>query len=213
MTQPIWNKFCQRFKVNETCVPLFATDDDEVKVRTVGRDDRPVLMRSEECDAKILAETDLLVADWKSGSHKYDGMIYMMGWMEDAFIPLYIGKTETLGKGDGNLSVNIKNLHTDRSKFARWGDGYQYHIGDLSACVLGHENKQTLKYASWAKCLFASGTQLKRPVYFWAKAWDASEVGVWEEYGPTSLAFLEYLLIGVAGKIYPDLLNRKGLSR
>jgi hypothetical protein len=49
MTQPIWNKFCQRFEVNETCVPLFATDDDEVKVRTVGRDDRYVFMRSEEC--------------------------------------------------------------------------------------------------------------------------------------------------------------------
>ena len=79
--------------------------------------------------------------------------------------------------------------------------------------MLGHENKQTLKYASWAKCLFASGTQLKRPVYFWAKAWDASQVGVWEDIGPTSLAFLEYLLIGVAGKIYPDLLNREGLSR
>jgi hypothetical protein len=78
MTQPIWNKFCQRFKVNETCVPLFATVDGAVKVRTVGRDDRPVLMRSEECDANILAETDILVADWKSGSHKYDGMIYMM---------------------------------------------------------------------------------------------------------------------------------------
>ena len=58
MTQPIWNKFCQRFKVNETCVPLFATDGGAVKVRTVGRSDRSVLMRSEECDTKILAETD-----------------------------------------------------------------------------------------------------------------------------------------------------------
>jgi hypothetical protein len=64
---------------------------------------------------------------------------------------------------------------------------YQYHIGDLSACVLGHESKQTLKYASWAKCLFANGTQLKRPAYFWAKAWDASEVGVWEEYGSVNV--------------------------
>jgi hypothetical protein len=100
-------------------VPLFATVDGAVKVRTVGSNDRPVLMHSEECETKILAETDLLIADWKEGSQKYDGMIYMMGWMEDTFTPLYIGKTETLGKGDGNLSVNIKNLHTDRSKFAR----------------------------------------------------------------------------------------------
>ena len=125
MTQQIWDKFCERFKVNETCVSLFATSNGAVQLRSVGRDGRQVLMRSEECDAKILAETDLLVADWKTGIHKYDGMIYMMGWMEDTFIPLYIGKTESLGKGNGNLSVNIKNLHSDRSKFARWGDGYQ----------------------------------------------------------------------------------------
>jgi hypothetical protein len=36
MTQPIWNKFCQRFEVKETCLPLFATDGATVKVQTVG---------------------------------------------------------------------------------------------------------------------------------------------------------------------------------
>ena len=71
-------------------------------------------------------------------------MLYMMGWKEvGKFVPLYIGKTETIGKGLGNLSANITNLHKDKSKFARWGDNYQYHIGDLSACVLdGHEESK-----------------------------------------------------------------------
>jgi hypothetical protein len=50
-------------------------------------------------------------------------------------------------------------------------------------------------------------------VYFWAKAWDRSQVGVWEELGPTPLAFLEYLLIGVAGLVSPSLLNREGIAR
>jgi hypothetical protein len=35
MTQPIWNKFCQRFEVKEACVPLFATDGAAVKLRRV----------------------------------------------------------------------------------------------------------------------------------------------------------------------------------
>ena len=84
----------------------------------------------------VLVETDKLVADWESGTHQYDGLIYMIGYKEDdIFTPLYIGKTESFGKGKSNLSVNIKNLHTDKSKFARWGDNYAYHIGDLSACL------------------------------------------------------------------------------
>ena len=38
-------------------------------------------------------------------------------------------------------------------------------------------------------------------------------MGVWEELGPTPLAFLEYLLIGVAGLVSPRLLNREGIAR
>jgi hypothetical protein len=58
-----------------------------------------------------------------------------------------------------------------------------------------------------------NGPRLRRPVYFWARAWSPADVGVWEELGPTPLAFLEYLLIGVAGLASPALLNREGLAR
>ena len=55
---------------------------------------------------------------------------------------------------------------------------------------------------------------LQRPVYFWAKAWSASELGVLEEFGPARLTFLEYLLIGVASSAFGDtLLNREGQNR
>ena len=193
-------------------------DDLSVHTKTVGRGGtaRQNLTRSQECEALILSVTDQLVADWTSGARKLDGMLYLMGWKQAGeFVPLYIGKAESTGRG-GGLSVNITNLHTDKSKFARWGDNYAYHIGDLSACVLpGHRDEKKLpKYESWAACLFVSGTsRLREPVYFWATTWNCSDVGIWEEFGPTPLAFLEYLLIGVASGISPDLLNREGRSR
>ena len=217
MKQAIWDKFCSRFSISETSVQLFATDEEgNVQHKLVGKDQRPILMRSHECESMILSVTDLLVDDWTNKANQFDGMIYMMGWKQAGkFVPLYIGKTETFGKGDRNLSANIKNLHKDKSKFARWGDNYAYHIGDLSACFLpGHaQEKKTMKYQSWADCLFTKGTQLRQPVYFWAKAWNPAHIGIWEEYGATPLAFLEYLLIGVAGEISSKLLNKEGISR
>ncbi|MEI6601438.1 MAG: hypothetical protein WCN21_13235 [Comamonadaceae bacterium] len=219
----IWNKFCQRLNVVEQCVPLFLADPGGlVAHRWIGKGEtaRPVLMRSPQMEALIVEITRTLVDDWKSGLNRYDGMIYCMGWLhEKQMVPLYIGKAETVGKGLGNLSANLKNLATDRSKFARWGDNYAYHIGDLSACVLpGHAlEKQTIKYKAWAERLFESTAsltpKLRRPTHFWATAWDKSMTCVWEELGPTSLAFLEYLLIGVAGRVSPVLLNREGISR
>ena len=217
MKQAIWDKFCTRFSIAESCVPLFATDaDGNVQTKTIGKDQRPILVRSDDCESMILSVTSLLVDDWENNAHQFDGMLYMMGWKQEGkFVPLYIGKTETFGKGDRNLSANIKNLHKDKSKFARWGDNYAYHIGDLSACVLAShaEEKKTQKYRSWADCLFTQGAQLRQPVYFWAKAWKPAHIGIWEDYGATPLAFLEYMLIGVAGQISPNLLNLEGLAR
>ncbi len=218
----IWNAFCSRFSIAQKAVPLFATQPDgTVSLKTVGKAvQRPLLMRSPDMETMVRAEVAKLVADHEAGTHRLDGLIYMMGTKQGNTLgPLYIGKTETLGKGDGNLSANIQHLDTDTSKFARWGDNYAYHIGDLSACVLqGHTPSRLVpKYQAWAQTLFtASPTQtplLRQPVYFWAKAWDNSWVGVWQELGATRLAFLEYLLIGVASMVSPQLLNREGLGR
>ena len=221
--QRIWNSFCDRFNVAKECVPLFKVGENGVvATRTIGKgaSQRLVLARSTEMEAVVLREVNKLIEDWEQKRHKLDGLIYCMGWkQQEHFIPLYIGKAETFGKGDGNLSANLLNIHVDRSKFARWGDNYAYHIGDLSACVLtGHSpHKVTRKYSEWSKTLFSATDSaepsLKQPVYFWAKAWNPAHVGIWEELGPTSLAFLEYLLIGVAGRMSPSLLNREGIQR
>ena len=219
----IWNNFCEKMGIGDERIPLFEVNSDlKVATKTIGSSNvRSVLCRSEAMEKKVLSQTDLLVEDWESGLNEFDGLIYLMYLMRGKdVIPCYIGKAETIGKGNGNLSANIKNLHKDKSKFARWGDNYAYHIGDLSAAVLPdhHQSKKTIKYTAWANSLFVSTPsqtpQLRENVFFWAKAWRGSDTGIWEDFGQTRLTFLEYLLIGVASSAFPtSLLNREGQNR
>lgn len=204
-------------------VPLFDVENDLV-VRTQLKgtaNPRLILKRSPEMEALVLREVDTLVDDWQRQEHAYDGLIYVIFTLSDNRVrPLYIGKAESLGRGRGNLSANLIGLQRDKGKFARWGDNYAYHIGDLSAAVLpGHDpSKVVEKYRSWARKLFLTSPTdqptLRQPVWFWAKAWKSSDVGIWADFGPTRLSFLEYLLIGVASAAFTDdLLNREGQNR
>ena len=142
----IWNEFCATHSICTNKVPLFETSSGlAVKTKQIGKPTpRSILCRSSEMDTLIRAECAKLIDDWKQKAFTYDGLIYMMLVEEpEGVVPLYIGKTETIGKGEGNLSANIKNIKTDTQKFARWGDNYKYHIGDLSAAVLlGHDPKE-----------------------------------------------------------------------
>jgi hypothetical protein len=219
----IWDRFCRRQKVMETWVPLFScSPSGAIATRVIGtKNPRKILRRSEAMETMLREQCALLLEDWTSGSHELDGLIYMIAVEEEGqAIPLYIGKAESFGKGDRNLSANIADALRETSKFARWGDNYAYHIGDLSAVTLfgHHERYQTKKYASWASTLFESypsdEPRLVKSVYFWTKAWSRHETGIWEEFGPTRLTFLEYLLIGVASTAFGDrLLNREGRNR
>lgn len=188
----VWDRFCRRFGVVENSVPLFAVDQDGVVAqREIGRGNkRSVLARSPAMETLVLAETAKLVADWEAKTRLYEGLIYCVGWRDDArFVPLNIGKAETLGRGDGNLSANLKKLIKDRSKFGRWGDNYAHHVGDLSACVLpGHlAAKRVSKYQSWAATMFepgpSPGPRLRRPVYFWTMAWEPSQSACGRNWG------------------------------
>ncbi len=52
------------------------------------------------------------------------------------------------------------------------------------------------------------------PIRFWCTAWSPDMTGIWTEFGPCPLAFMEYLLIGVAALLFPeDLLNEEGVNR
>jgi hypothetical protein len=51
-------------------------------------------------------------------------------------------------------------------------------------------------------------------VFFWATAWGPRSYSVWAEFGACSLAFEEYLLIGVGSELFPEaLLNDEGVNR
>lgn len=234
--QALWKNLCGKLHV-EDCVPLFAADaDGNVRIQQIGKKPRrPVLQRSDEMERKVVGIARRLVDDYNNHKdnpeveREFDGMLYMMGWKESdgTFLPLYVGKTETLGRnGDGRLSANLDGVNRGGNKgnFARWGDNYEYHIGDLSSFVLpeGHKahKKKQKKYEQWAKTLFEEKSILKqqpkliRPTFFWGQAWRPTKTSLWEELGPTTLAVSEYLVIGVAGKISPKhFLNRDGVPR
>ena len=109
---------------------------------------------------------------------------------------------------------------TNGLKFARWGYGYAYHVGDLSCAVLpGHEPRQPApKYQRWAHRIFkevpSASPQQRFETLFWCTPWGPASPGIWNEFGPCPLAFIEYLLIGVASLLFPgDLLNEEGVNR
>ena len=221
-----WRDFCSRMNITSDGVQLFDADEDLcVSVREVGKNTkRSLLTRSSEMEEMVVAGADKVVGDHDRRGNAFDGLIYMMFWLDDGgeVIPLYIGKTEKFGQGARNLSANITRLRGSKNKFARWGDGYQYHIGDFSAAVLAHApSKITDKYSEWSDRLFVQvpamppeKPKLKRPTYFWMKPWSNAEIGPWEDFGATNLTFLEYLLIGVASTAYPEtLLNKEGQNR
>ena len=214
----VWLKFCNRFKIAESSVPLFEATNLVVATHQIGlKNPRAVLFRSAAMEAMLLGEASKAIDDLKEGRGSIDGLIYLMLRVDrGAVVPLYIGKAGTVGKTAGKLSANMVNLTRDKSKFCRWGDSYAYHIGDLSAAVLGHSGEKiNEKYKRWADALFVSYPTdvpvLKADVRFWCMAWSNRKIGIWEDFGPVGLKFLEYLLIGVAGTIFPQhLLNSEG---
>ena len=218
-----WKSFIGRLQIHEKGTDLFVTNNSIVELTPYGKNQRLMLTRSKTMEYLVINEVMNLIDDYKSQKFEYDGLIYMMYTVKNSeILPLYIGKTETVGKSS-NLSVNIKDLDSQyppKRFFARWGDGYAYHIGDLSAVVVnGHDNKyQAPKYVKWAKMLFedfpTNEPKLKIPLKFWCKAWKSSEVGVLDNLGPTNLTFLEYQIIGIASSLFPDyLLNVEGQNR
>jgi len=217
----LWENFVNAHGVEADAKPLF----DELipaSVATKKIGNRLLLQRSGAAEVLISTICATLEDDWRRKAHEYDGMLYIMLTKERGqVIPLYIGKAETLGK-QGNLSANIKGVskNANKGKFARWGDGRQYHVGDLSAEVLpGYEAQSAdSKYKKWASAMFESfptnEPKLKHPVFLWAKAWSRADVGVWPQFGPTRLTFQEYLLIGLCSSLFGNrLLNSEGQNR
>ena len=224
----LWEGWIDRNVDTDNPVPLFATespaDSDgggRVKLLEYGqRRRRPVLRRSDAMDERLQSAVETVVDNHKTRSGEYDGLVYLMYALEGSrVVPYYIGKTGTFRRADDGLSANLDAVSATGGKFARWGYGDAYHIGDLSAAVLAdcdsvdatrHSDPKD-KYRRWAKQLFEPGTRrLRRPVHIWIRAWDRSE-GPYPDTYPF-LAELEYQLVGIAYELFPEtLLNTEGV--
>ena len=75
----IWLDFCQRFRVTESAVPLFDESNWLVKVRPVGRSQRPALCRSLAMEALVRSEVDAIVEDHRKDGN-LDGLILFDGY-------------------------------------------------------------------------------------------------------------------------------------
>lgn len=219
----LWDGFCARHRIVDRGVPLFDADGGgRVVAERFGRDGRLVLRRSAAMEDLLAAEVERTVAAPASGPATLEGVLYLMHWREPSgrVLPLYVWRAGRYGRGGGNVSANLLAICANAGKFARWGSNYAYHIGDLSAASCpGHAPvKLTPKYRRWAERLFldapAPRPTLRRPVFFWATAWGPDSYSIWAEFGACSLAFEEYLLIGVASELFPDvLLNDEAVNR
>lgn len=217
----IWDSFCAEHQILSKATPLFSCTSLAVETFAYGKNKRTLLKRSPEMESLVISEVSKVLRDFELGDGRYEGLIYLMFWeSQGRVMPLYIGKSEKYGRKGRNLSANIEQIEKNTGKFCRWGYNYAYHMGDLSAvvCMNHPDSKKRLKYMQWADRLFtnapSSRPMLRQPVYFWIEAWERDSIGLWKEYGSMSLTFLEYLLIGVASDLFPEiLLNREGVNR
>jgi len=230
-----WRKWC-KINLTKKEIPLFEFNEEtnEVLSITVGNGSKRIL-RQKEMEEIVSKEISKIYYSYieDKNNFEFDGLIYMMYTLkkdivqkdiiddsilekldENDIIPFYIGKTETIGV-NGKYSVNIKNVHKklNKTKFARWGDGGAYHIGDLSDALLDNRKAENFKkYSKWAEFLFKKREMqskdpviLKFPVYFGCKAWHKDDKGLILNL-PCSTCFLERQLISLANIIFPKIL-------
>jgi hypothetical protein len=212
----IWKRWVDEYVDVSDPTPLLETNSDNRAItKEYGKNDRDILKRSQGMNEDLRDEATKVVEDYHAEDDTYEGLIYMMYRLRDGdLVPLYIGKAGKYGKDGERLSANLRNFEDGRSstaKFARWGDGYAYHIGNLSAVVLDHsDDKKSGNYCDWADRIFDDGLKIDEPTYFWTKAWRHDDTGLYYDF-EVSLEHLEYQLIGMAADLYGDrLLNREG---
>ncbi|WP_243700505.1 hypothetical protein [Halorussus pelagicus] len=197
-------------------IPLFDTDE-ELRVRL---NEKERLKRSAQIDTRIRQEGKRCVHENGIRESGHDGLLYVMYQLDapasDAtpadIIPRYIGKTESYGK-KRELNSNLEEIAYEWNgtrSFARWGDGDDWHVGELSMAFTNEDDKK----AHWKDALFEpESRKLTQQTYLWIRAWSSDDdVG---PYGvPATVAEVEPLLIGLAHRAYPEqLLNKDGIPK
>jgi hypothetical protein len=187
--------------------PLFRTDADlVVRTENDGRDLRPVLCRHPRMER---AMTDL-VEQGLADPH-WDGILSVMGrGPAPSFSPLYVGKAERRGRKN-SINAIFRDIGANRRMFARWGDDFGYHIGDLSHALFRFQADRpvTRTYQRWATTLFASSDppRLRAQVALYLLPWYRGDVG--PTGVPLPLSSLEETVIAHAvTALGEELLNR-----
>jgi hypothetical protein len=163
-------------------------------------------------EALVVSEVERVLQDFELGANLLDGVLYMMFWVRsEKVVPLYVGRAGKYARDRIGLSANLAKIRSN-TNFARFGYSYAYHLGDLSAAACPDHSPPNIKpkYRRWAERLFetspARRPRLREEVRFWMAAWGPASPSIWPEYGAASLAFEEYLLIGVASDLFLDTL-------
>ncbi len=160
-----------------------------------------------------------------------DGLIYMVYFLrsdiqknpefnyiqtKSEIIPIYIGKTETLGR-NGTFSANLKGIPEGKNQnyFARWGYDDARHIGGLSLRFFEIPNKYpSTNYEEWIEIMFDAQKRkkgipiLKVPVYFMMKPWFPYNISFCDKIGIFTPE-LETLLIALTRELFPNVLGKK----
>lgn len=187
--------------------PLFDSTAD-LMIQSHVRNGKELLRRSSEMERAII---DLIEAGLKRDD--WCGLLYVMCWgTSEEVRPLYIGKANRRGR-KANVSANIRDIRRNRHKFARWGDGLDYHIGDLSHTLFRFDayREPTEKYSRWADMLFVHRCppRLREKTSLLLIPWFESSQGIGGGY--VDLETAEDQLIEVALAEYEDIvLNVRG---
>lgn len=135
---------------------------------------------------------------------------------QSEYIPIYIGKTETLGR-NGGYSANLKGVHKGKnpSYFARWGHDDARHMGGLSLRFFNIPNTYpSTDYEKWIKIIFNDKARneripkLKFPVFFKMKPWFPYNISFNNKIGIFTPE-LESYLIALCRTLFPNFLSNK----
>ena len=132
------------------------------------------------------------------------------------YIPIYIGKTETLGR-NGGYSDNLKNVDSGKNYqyFARWGNDAARHFGGLSLRFFRVPNAYpSTDYEAWISLIFDPEERdneipkLRLPVYFQMKPWFPFNISFSNKSGIYTPE-METILIALCRNLFPNILVNK----
>ncbi len=105
----IWQSWTDRYIDTDDPTHLFQTDESlTVQYKRYGKGDRRILKRSGGMETLVREEGRKVVEDWSTSDDTYDGLIYLMYWLEDGdVLPLYVGKAGKYGRDGEGLSANL----------------------------------------------------------------------------------------------------------